>query len=62
MYEKIVGLTDDFCDRKLNSECRDLARNDRSAVQEAPEPTRFRATANVGVPSRLCAWQDQFSW
>lgn len=26
VYEKIVGLTDDFCDKHLNSEYRDLAR------------------------------------
>src|SRR5438445_13571191 len=26
VYEKIVGLTDDVCDRYLNSEYRDLAR------------------------------------
>jgi hypothetical protein len=38
------------------------ARNDRSAVQEAAEPTHCRTTANVGVWHRLCARQDQFSW
>jgi hypothetical protein len=26
VYERIVGLTDDVCDRRLNSEYRDLAR------------------------------------
>ena len=26
IYERIVGLTDDVCDRQLNSEYRDLAR------------------------------------
>ena len=26
VYEKIVGLTDDVCDKHLNSEYRDLAR------------------------------------
>ena len=26
VFENIVGLTDDVCDRKLNSEYRDLAR------------------------------------
>jgi hypothetical protein len=37
------------------------ARNDRSAVQKAPEPTRFRTTANLGGWDRLRAGTDQFS-
>ena len=33
VYERIVGLTDDVCDKRLNSEYRDLAlANDGSAV------------------------------
>src|SRR5271163_3766526 len=50
-----VGLRED---RRLDRRClrqatklripRSGAGNDRSAVQEAPEPTRFRTTANLG--------------
>ena len=37
------------------------ARTDRGALQEAPEPSRFRTPANVGVQHRLCSWEDEFS-
>src|ERR1700730_5147768 len=37
------------------------ARTDRGALQEAPEPSCFRTTANVGVQHRLCSWEDEFS-
>ena len=37
------------------------ARNDRSAVQEAPEPTHFWTTADLGEWDRLRAGKDQFS-
>jgi Domain of unknown function (DUF6398) len=39
VYEKIVGLTDDVCDRKLNSEYRDLARAMTAALcRKRPSP------------------------
>ena len=53
VYERIVGFSDNVCDTHLGSRIPGLsACNDRSAVQEAPEPTHFWATANVGV--RCC--------
>ena len=39
VYEKIVGLTDDVCDRHLNSEYRDLARAMTGALcRKRPSP------------------------
>jgi hypothetical protein len=39
VYEKIVGLTDDVCDRHLNSEYRDLARAMTAALcRKRPSP------------------------
>jgi Domain of unknown function (DUF6398) len=39
VYEKIVGLTDDVCDRQLNSEYRDLARAMTAALcRKRPSP------------------------
>jgi Domain of unknown function (DUF6398) len=39
VYEKIVGLTDDVCDRELNSEYRDLARAMTAALgRKRPSP------------------------
>jgi hypothetical protein len=39
VYEKIVGLTDDVCDRRLNSEYRDLAREMTGALsRKRPSP------------------------
>src|SRR4051795_3158001 len=39
VYEKIVGLTDDVCDRQLNSEYRDLAREMTGALcRKRPSP------------------------
>ena len=61
IYEKIVGLTDDICDGQLNSEYRDLARNDRGVVQEAPKPAHFWTTSNVGGWDRLRSGKAKFS-
>jgi hypothetical protein len=39
IYERIVGLTDDVCDRQLNSEYRDLARGMTGALcRKRPSP------------------------
>lgn len=38
------------------------ARNDWRVVQEAPEPTGFWLTANVGVRYPVRARENQFSW
>src|SRR6266404_7474052 len=39
IYERIVGLTDDVCDRQLNSEYRDLARSMTGALcRKRPSP------------------------
>lgn len=39
VYEKIVGLTDDVCDRHLNCEYRDLARKMTAALsRKRPSP------------------------
>ena len=39
VYEKIIGLTDDVCDRHLNSEYRDLARKMAAALsRKRPSP------------------------
>src|SRR6266851_5391491 len=39
IYERIVGLTDDVCDRQLNSEYRDLARAMTGALcRKRPSP------------------------
>ena len=39
VYESIVGLTDDVCDRRLNSEYRDLARAMTEALcRKRPSP------------------------
>src|ERR1022692_1786649 len=63
VYQKIVGLIDDVCDQHLNREYRALARaNDWRVVQEAPEPTGFWSTANVGVRYPIRARENQFSW
>ena len=55
VYEKIVDLINDVCERHLNSEYRDLARAMTAALQEAPEPTHLWTAANVGVRYHLCA-------
>ena len=39
VYERIVGLTDDVCDKRLNSEYRDLARVMTGALcRKRPSP------------------------
>src|SRR4051812_22146194 len=39
VYERIIGLTDDVCDRQLNSEYRDLARDMTGALcRKRPSP------------------------
>jgi len=41
VYEKVVGLTDDICQRQLNSEYRDLARAMAAALcRKRPSPFR----------------------
>ena len=40
VYESIVGLTDDVCDRRLNSEYRDLARAMTGALCRKHQPSR----------------------
>jgi hypothetical protein len=48
VYQKIVGLTDDVCDKHLNSEYRDLARA-MTRVLWAADCWRFSAFAGTSL-------------
>ena len=65
VYERIVGLTDDVCDKQLNSECRDLARVMTGALcRKRPSPLtsgqpRTWAGGIVCVPGRINFLSDR---
>ena len=63
VYESIVGLTDDVCDRQLNSEYRDLARAMTGALcRKRPSPLSSGRPRTWAGGYRLCSGTDQFSW
>lgn len=61
-YERIVGLTDDVCDRQLNSEYRDLAGAMTGALcRKRPSPLTSGQPRTLGGRDRLRFGTDQFS-
>ena len=60
-YDQIVGLTDEFCQKHLNDEYRELAQAMAAALcRKRPSPVVSGPAALLGMWHHLCPWAGQF--